>query len=89
MRAEISVTYSNNTTEQCEAIIPDFVAWERHTKRRTSDLAQGIGIEDIAYLAWHANKRTGNTSAPFDKWLENVTDLDIEVGDPKATRKGR
>lgn len=33
------------------------VAWERRYKRKASDLAQGIGIEDLAYLAWEASKQ--------------------------------
>ena len=28
------------------------VAWERKFKRKASDMANGIGIEDLAYLAF-------------------------------------
>jgi len=32
------------------------VAWERKFKRKASDMANGIGIEDLAFLAFEASK---------------------------------
>jgi hypothetical protein len=60
------------------------VAWERKTGRKVSDLANGIGAEDMAWLVWHAEKRLQVTSLPFEKYLEQLVDLD-EGSAPKAT----
>lgn len=35
------------------------VSWERKFKRKASDLANGIGIEDLAYLAHQACQQHG------------------------------
>jgi predicted nuclease of restriction endonuclease-like RecB superfamily len=60
------------------------VAWERKTGRKVSNFADGIGAEDMAWLVWHAEKRTGNTSANFDQYLDSLTDLS-DAPDPKVT----
>lgn len=86
MKAGIKVTYTDGSTESVTAIVADFVAWERHTGRKASDLSAGVGIEDMALLAWSAATRGQNI--PFEDWLQTVADLD-EVADaaPKVTRK--
>ena len=60
------------------------VAWERKTGRKVSQLSEGIGAEDMAWLVWHADKRAGNTKASFDQFLEQIVDLG-DAPDPKAT----
>lgn len=61
------------------------VAWERKTGRKMSDWAQnGIGAEDMTWLAWHAEKQSGQVTIGYDKYLETL----VDVGDqpaPKAT----
>jgi hypothetical protein len=51
------------------------IAWERKTGRKVSDFSNGIGAEDMAWLVWHAEKRTGNTQLGFDKYHEQLLDL--------------
>ena len=49
------------------------VSWERRYKRKASDLAQGIGIEDLAYLAWEASKQHGVVvPAEFDTFIKKL-----------------
>lgn len=88
MRASIKITDINGNEQEVEAIVPDFIAWERRTKRRTSDLANGVGIEDLAFLAWSACKRQGNAKE-FDKWLDEVAEIEmLDKPAPKVGRKG-
>lgn len=65
--------------------VPDFIAWERKTKNKTSDLSKGIGVEDLAFLAYSALKRQGENLKPFDSWLNEIDEILEEVTDPKAT----
>jgi hypothetical protein len=60
------------------------VAWERKTGRKVSQFAEGIGAEDMAWLVWHAEKRTGNVTVGFDAYLETIVDLS-DAPDPKVT----
>ena len=93
MRAAIKITYVNDTQVTALAIVPDFIAWERKTKRRTSDLAQGISVEDLAYLAYAALKRQGEVANEYDTWVQDVAELEMDdrpgpKATPKAASKG-
>jgi hypothetical protein len=49
------------------------VQWERKYKRKMSDLAQGIGAEDLAYLAFEASKLHGVTvPVVFDDFIKKL-----------------
>lgn len=88
---KITLKVINNDSSEIEttAIIADFVAWERHTKRKASDLANGTGVEDLAYLAWASLKRTAQTALDFNTWLEAIAELEAVDEDPKSTPKGQ
>jgi hypothetical protein len=60
------------------------VAWERKTGRRISSFAEGFAAEDMAWLVWHAEKRSGQTKRSFDEYLETVLDFG-EVDPPKES----
>lgn len=89
MKAGIKLEHGGKTREVI-ATPPDFIAWERRTKRKTSDLATlGVGVEDLAYLAWASIRRGGEAAPDFDVWLEELEAIEmIDTPDPKATRKG-
>ena len=54
------------------------VAWERKYKSKSSDLAKGIGMEDLAFLAYEASKQAGVTvPAVFDDFVKKVQDLSV------------
>ena len=58
------------------------VAWERKYKSKSSDLAKGIGMEDLAFLAYEASKQAGVTvPAVFDDFVKKVQDLGVEDAD--------
>jgi hypothetical protein len=58
------------------------VTWERKFKRRAGDLAQGIGAEDLAFLAFEASKTAGLTvPLVFDDYVKNIVSLDVIAGD--------
>jgi len=63
---------------------PTLVAWERKTGRKISSFAEGFSAEDMAWLVWHAEKRSGQTKRGFDDYLETVVDFG-EVDSPKET----
>jgi len=63
----------------------DFIAWERHTKRKISDLSEGIAMEDLAFLAYSIIKRQGVIVKPFDSWINSIEDIEPKEEAPKAT----
>lgn len=88
MRINLKVILVDETEIETTATIADFVAWERHSKKVASDLSNGAGIEDMAFLAWSSLKRAKKTALAFNEWLETVDELEAaDVEDPKATQK--
>lgn len=58
------------------------ISWERKMKRRAGDLAQGIGAEDLAFLAWEASKTAGIlVPALFDDYAKKIISLDVISAD--------
>lgn len=85
MKITFDVLMQDQTTNQVTALVPDFIAWERHTKRKISDLASGISMEDMAYLAWSVLKRTGEAKKPYDLWINDIESIEPKEDDPKVT----
>lgn len=54
------------------------ISWERKFKRRASDLANGIGMEDLAFMAYEASRTQGH-SVPisFDEFVKKIEDLEV------------
>lgn len=85
MKTKLNIKTIEGEEYEVIAIVPDFIAWERHSKRRISDLANGIAIEDMAFLAHSALKRQGNVK-PFDGWINSVEEIEMVDENPKATK---
>ena len=58
--------------------------WERKFRRKASDLAQGIGVEDLAYLAYEACK-THNIVVPaaFDDFIKKLHNIEVVDQEPE------
>ena len=62
------------------------VAWERKYKRKASDMGSGIGIEDLAFLAYEASRQNGIVvPALLDEYIKSLVNLEvIEQTTPKV-----
>ena len=62
------------------------VQWERRYKRKASDLAAGIGIEDLAYLAWESSKQAAIVvPAEFDTFVKKLVGaIEIVTSEPDS-----
>jgi hypothetical protein len=85
MKMELKVTYLTGEELEVTAVVPDFIAWERHSKRKMSDFSNAVGMEDLAYLAWSVVNRTGKAK-PFEGWIHEVEIIEPVENDPKATK---
>ena len=59
--------------------------WERKFKRKASDLAAGIGVEDLAYLAQQASI-VANISTPveLDSFIKRLQLLEVVADEEPA-----
>lgn len=79
LRISVSVERRDGNREDFPVLPPTIIAFERWAKM---GLASAFGggdakFEHIYYLAWLAEKDSGNTVKVFDEWLKNVADVDV------------
>lgn len=90
MKAGITYTTQAGKSHTVQALVPDFVRWERLSGRSTADLASSIRMEDLAQLAWAAATRQGFTELTFDEFLDQLAEIELgSLESPKATRPAR
>ena len=55
------------------------VNWERKYKRKASQLAEGIGMEDLAFMAHEAAKISGVNGVPLmlDDFIKQLVSLEV------------
>jgi hypothetical protein len=59
------------------------VAWERKFKRKASQLGEGIGVEDLAFMAWECCKQN-SISVPivFDEYVKRLENIEVVDNEP-------
>lgn len=81
----MKITLAVDTGEGPVQVTTNFmnvIEWERKYKRRAGDLAQGIGAEDLAFLAWQASKTAGITvPLMFDDYAKRIVSLEVVTED--------
>ena len=85
MQLTLKVTLKDATHEVTTNMMT-IVMWERKYKRKASQISDGIGIEDLAFLAYEASRQNGITvPALLDEYIKSLVNLEvIERTDPKA-----
>jgi hypothetical protein len=78
MQLKLAVTYNDGESFQVATNLFTVVSWERKFKRKASDMANGIGIEDLAFLAHTAAKDNG-ISVPLmlDDFIKKCSSIDV------------
>ena len=87
MKIQLRITPNEGEPYELETNLFVIVAWERKFKQKASTLANGIGIEDLAFMAYECCKQQ-NITVPitFDSFIKQISAVEV-VGseDPKAT----
>jgi len=82
----MKLTLKVETTETTYEVVTNLfviVMWERKYKRKASDMAAGIGVEDLAFMAYEASKLNKIVvPSEFDAFVKGLTN--IEVVDTEA-----
>ena len=69
----LQVTFIDETTVECSAIAADLIAFEARFDLSVARLGDEVRLTHMFFLAWHALKRTAQTTEEFDKWVESVS----------------
>jgi hypothetical protein len=82
MNFNLLVTFLDGSDTTVSGIAADLVAFEAQFDLSVSALGQNVKITHLLWLAWHVEKRVGNTKDSFEKWVETVST--VEASDPKG-----
>lgn len=86
MQLRLKATFTDGTVNEVVTNLSTVVAWERKYKRKASEMAQGIGVEDLAFLCYEATRASGTTvPGTLDQFITSLNSIDVlESQDPKA-----
>lgn len=60
------------------------VAWERKYKRKASELSAGIGVEDLAFMAFESCKQASiSVPAVFDDYIKKLAAIEVVGQEPE------
>ena len=78
MKLHLKVTDEGKDPYEVTTNLVTLVAWERRFKRKASDMANGVGVEDLAFLAWEACKQAKIVvPGEFDKYIAKLIAVDV------------
>jgi hypothetical protein len=77
MKIGLTVQYLAGESKKVNAQFADFIAFEREQNRSVVNFQTELKLTDLAWLAWHSEKRTKNTALDFDKWIETVDSVEV------------
>ena len=82
MKLKLEVTEKEGTYT-VETNLYVIIAWERRFKRKISELSSGIGMEDLAYMAYECCKQV-SIPVPmlFDEYIKNLVNIEVLDDDP-------
>ncbi len=90
MKLTLRIDYGQGAQE-VETDLLALVRWERFRKDKVSSLANGVGIEDLCFLAHDVLVRRGvQVPAKLDEFIGQLVDLEaVEAADPTPTNRAR
>ena len=82
MKINLNITTLDGVTVKATAQFADFIAFEGEKNRSVANFQTELRLTDLAWLAWHVEKRTKKTAMKFEEWIETVES--VEVGTESA-----
>jgi hypothetical protein len=81
MKITLNVEQTDGLTYQVTTNLFSIVALERKFKIRASDLASGVAMEHLAFLAFEGAKQNSITvPAVFDDYIKKLVSVDVVEG---------
>ena len=79
MRNIAKVTYTDGHTSEAPLTPRVITSCEEHAQKEGWAAGDGSRIRQSYYMAYLAMRFAGNTSKPYDQWLDDVDDIDVET----------
>jgi hypothetical protein len=82
MQLTLKVT-TDQTTYEVKTNLYVIIAWERKFKQKASNLATGVGLEDLAFMAFESCKIHGiPVPAVFDDYVKKLVAIEVITDEP-------
>ena len=82
MQLTLKVT-TDQTTYEVTTNLYVIIAWERKFKQKASNLATGVGLEDLAFMAFESCKVHGiSVPAVFDDYVKRLVAIEVVSDEP-------
>lgn len=79
MRNIAKVSYTDGHTSEAPLTPRVITSCEEHAQKEGWAAGDGSRIRQSYYMAYLAMRFAGNTSKPYDQWLDDVDDIDVET----------
>ena len=77
MQLTLKVT-TDQTTYEVTTNLYVIISWERKFKQKASNLANGVGLEDLAFMAFESCKVSGiQVPAIFDDYVKHLVNIEV------------
>jgi hypothetical protein len=77
MQLTLKVT-TDQTTYEVKTNLYVIIAWERKFKQKASNLSTGVGMEDLAFMAFESCKVYGiSVPAIFDDYVKKLVAIEV------------
>jgi hypothetical protein len=82
MQLTLKVT-TDETTYEVKTNLYVIIAWERKFKQKASNLATGVGLEDLAFMAFESCKLNSiSVPAVFDDYIKRLVNIEVVTDEP-------
>ena len=82
MQLTLKVT-TDQTTYEVKTNLYVIIAWERKFKQKASNLATGVGLEDLAFMAFESCKvHCISVPAIFDDYVKKLVAIEVITDEP-------
>jgi hypothetical protein len=74
---------TDETTYEVKTNLYVIIAWERKFKQKASNLASGVGLEDLAFMAFESCKISSiPVPAIFDDYVKKLVAIEVISDEP-------
>jgi hypothetical protein len=88
MQLTLKVT-TDQTTYEVKTNLYVIIAWERKFKQKASNLSTGVGMEDLAFMAFESCKVHGiSVPAIFDDYVKKLVAIEVISDDETNPTEG-
>lgn len=83
MKINLRLQYEIGDAKEVTCSAADLVAFEEKFNRSVAKLESEFRLTDLLWLAWKSETRTKATTKDFEKWLDEVDNINVSEQDPK------